>query len=585
MANLTYEGKRFYMDGKPFTIISGAIHYFRVPREYWRDRLLKLKECGFNTVETYTCWNLHEPKEGVFDFSGMLDIEAYIDLATELGLYVILRPGPYICAEWDLGGLPSWLLKYENMTLRCMDDGYLSRVRPYYEQLLSRIRPRLAKNGGNIIMLQVENEYGSYGNDKEYLDHVLGIYRELDCDCLYFTSDGPTYTMLNGGTIPGCLSVANFGSKPEEACRMMYEYRPDQPFMCGEYWDGWFDHWGEGHHKRPTEEIVSDFKTFMDNDWSINVYMFHGGTNFGFMNGANHKGVYEPTITSYDYGALLTEAGDRTDAYYAFRDILVKKYGDSVPPITAKESEKAAYGKVELTEIAPLFNNLDSVSTHFKSASAKYMEDLDQSYGYILYRTTVKGPNDGWPLTFDHLHDRAQVFVDGELRATYMRSCPTVPSELSLKLGYGEEHQVDILVENMGRINYGVKLLDKKGALGIRFGQQYHFGWDMYTLPFTDLSPLEFTRLAGRAKLPAFLKGSLNISGQPKDTFLRTDGFGKGFVTVNGFNLGRYYEIGPTKTLYVPAPLLREGENEVIVFETDRIEAPFVEFTDVPDLG
>lgn len=585
MSEITYKGNSFYLDGEPFVIISGAMHYFRIPREYWRDRLIKLKECGFNTVETYTCWNLHEPKEGVFDFSGILDVGAYIDLAREVGLHVILRPGPYICAEWDLGGLPSWLLKYENMTLRCMDEQYLSKVRPYYEQLLSRIRPRLASAGGNVIMLQVENEYGSYGNDKEYLNCVLDIYKELCPGCLYFTSDGPTYTMLNGGTLPQCLSVANFGSKPEEAQKVMSEFRPDQPFMCGEYWDGWFDHWGDAHHQRPTEEIVRDFKVFMDNDWSINVYMFHGGTNFGFMNGANHKGIYEPTITSYDYGALLSEAGDRTESYYAFRNILVEKYGDKVPLLTAKESEKKAYGRVELTEQAKLFDNLDRISTHFHSASAKYMEDLDQSYGYILYRTTVKGPTDGWPLEFDHLHDRAHVFVDGELRAIYMRTQPTVPEKLSLPLGFGEEHQLDILVENMGRINYGVKLLDKKGAKGIRFGQQYHFGFDMYTLPMTDLSALEFHPSEEHVSTPVFLKGSFNIEGAPKDTFLRTDGFGKGFVLVNGFNLGRYYEIGPTKTLYVPAPILKEGENEIIVFETDRSTELCVTLVDAPDLG
>ncbi len=589
MSILTYKGKHFYMDGEPFTVISGAMHYFRIPQEYWYDRLLKLKECGFNCVETYTCWNLHEPEEGKFDFSGMLDIEKYIEIATELGLYVILRPGPYICAEWDAGGLPAWLFKYEGMAIRCMDELYLSKVRRYYTELLTRLRPHLAVNGGNIVMLQVENEYGSYGNDKEYLRYILNLYKELDLECLFFTSDGPTYTMLTGGTLPECLSVANFGSHPVDAHSTMDRLMPDQPFMCGEYWDGWFDHWGEQHHQRPYDEIVSDFKTFMDHDWSINVYMFHGGTNFNFWNGANCPTEgYQPTITSYDYGALLTEAGDRTEAYYRFRDILAEKYGDKVPPLTAKESEKAAYGKVTLTEQAKLFDNLEKISKPVRVVAPKYMEDIGQDFGYLLYRATIKGPFNDWPMRFDVLHDRANVFVDGEYKTTYMRDSVKDEDLLKLPLGVGKTAQLDILVENMGRVNYGPRMgfNDKKGIKGVRFMNQYHFGWDMYPLPMKDLSGLEFAPVAdGAVEGPVFLRGKFNIEGAPKDTFLRTDGFKKGFVMVNGFNLGRYYEIGPTKTLYVPAPMLKEGENEILLFDSDGCSTTVVEFCDAPDLG
>ena len=588
MSILSYKGKQFYMDGEPFTVISGAMHYFRIPQEYWYDRLLKLKECGFNCVETYTCWNLHEREEGKFDFSGMLDIEKYIETAASLGLYVILRPGPYICAEWDFGGLPAWLLQYPDMALRCNDELYLSKVSRYYKELLGRIRPHLAVNGGNIVMLQVENEYGSYGNDKDYLHAVLDMYKKFDADCLFFTSDGPCYSMLTGGTLPGeCISVANFGSRPEEQSAVMFEYFPDQPFMCGEYWNGWFDHWGVEHHRRDAKEIVADFKTFMDNDWSINVYMFHGGTNFGFTNGANYTDRYFATITSYDYGALLTEAGDRTDAYYKFRDILVEKYGDKVPAITAKETEKEAYGKLELTESARLFDNLENLSTPVYVAAPKFMESIGQDFGYILYRTTVKGPTNDWPLNFAHVHDRAQVFVDGEYKATYMRSTE-LPDEQKVKLPmtYGEQRQLDILVENMGRINYGPKMRDQKGTVGMRFGTQLHFGWDMYALPMTDLSRLEYKKTDGeKIDGPVFLRGNLEINGTPKDTFLRLDGFEKGFVTVNGFNLGRYWKVGPTKTLYVPAPILREGKNEIVVFESDGTSTTTIEFFAEPDLG
>ncbi len=588
MGILTYQGKRFYMDGEPFVVISGAIHYFRVPREYWKDRLLKLKECGFNCVETYTCWNLHEPKEGTFDFSGMLDIEAFIDTAAELGLYVILRPGPYICAEWDLGGLPAWLLTDPDIVLRCYNETYLSKVRAYYRELLGRIRPRLAVNGGNIIMLQVENEYGSYGNDKEYLRAILQMYREFDADCLFFTSDGPCYSMLTGGTLPECLSVANFGSRAVEYAKVMEEVRPDQPYMCGEYWCGWFEHWGGEAHHRPVQEIVSDFRTFMDNDWSINVYMFHGGTNFGFCNGANFSnGKYLPTVTSYDYGALLTEAGDRTEAYYQFRDVLVKKYGDKVPAMTATESKKTAYGKVVMTERAGLFENLDRISKPVQVVSPRYMEDIGQSMGYVLYRTEIKGPTDDWGLQFDAIRDRVQIFVDGEHRATHYRNDEIKPEDrMHLPLTFGETVRLDVLAENMGHVNYASKLSEKKGAVGMRFENQYHFGWEMYSLPMQELSGLQFSPVReDEASVPAFFRGTLEIAGTPSDTFLRLDGWKKGFVTVNGFNVGRYWEIGPVRTMYIPAPILKVGTNEIVVFESDGTESLTVELLDHPELG
>ena len=246
MGILTYKDKDFYMDGERYTVISGAMHYFRIPREYWYDRLLKLKECGFNTVETYTCWNLHEKVEGKFDFSGMLDVGAYIKTAKELGLNVILRPGPYICAEWDFGGLPAWLLTHESIPLRCYNEEFIALVRRYYEALFNEVRPYLAVNGGNVVMLQVENEYGSYGDDKEYLRAIVDIYRDCGVDCQLFTSDGATSFMLNGGTLPDFPCVANFGSKPADNFAALEKFRPGQPTMCGEFWCGWFDHWGNG---------------------------------------------------------------------------------------------------------------------------------------------------------------------------------------------------------------------------------------------------------------------------------------------------------------------------------------------------
>ena len=587
MATLTYDNSQFYLDGKPFYILSGTIHYFRVPREYWRDRLLKLKECGFNTVETYTCWNLHEPREGEFCFDDMLDIEGFLETAKELGLYVILRPGPYICAEWEFGGLPAWILSYDNLPLRCYDETFISKVRRYYKELLGRARPYLASNGGPIIMLQIENEYGSYGDDKDYLRAIAQIYKDNGMDCLYFTSDGTCYSMLNGGTLDGYLAVANFGADPKLRLPALKEFRPNQPVMCGEFWCGWFDHWFEPHHVRDYTEVISAVRSFFEMNASLNMYMFHGGTNFAFTSGANHPGVYQPTITSYDYGAPLSEAGDRTEMYYELRK-LVEEFFGKLPPMTATETSKKAYGRVYLTEQADLFDNLDRISKPVHVAAPKSMEMIGQNDGFILYRTKITGPREERSMICNTVHDRAQIFVDGEYKDVYERWAPKATEDLfKLSLGYGESVQLDLLVENMGRVNYGPNMLDRKGVQGVRFGNFYHFGWDMYPLPMSDLSGLRYEaseELPG--KRPTFFRGTLTVEGTPADTFVRLDGFQKGFVMVNGHNLGRYFNAaGPQKTLYVPAPFLREGDNEVVVFESDRTDRLSVEFFAEPDLG
>lgn len=579
----TYQNNQFIYDDQPVTILSGAVHYFRTLPEYWEDRLLKLKACGLNTVETYTCWNLHERREGEFDFSGLLDIEKFIETAEKLGLFVILRPGPYICAEWDFGGLPSWLLSYPDIALRCDDPLYLEKVKPYYRELLSRIRPHLCTNGGNVIMVQVENEYGSYGDDKVYLQKIVDIYRENGIDCQLFTSDGTAKWMLSGGTLPEILAVANFGSYTEQILTLN-EFQKNRPLMCGEFWDGWFDHWYEsGTQLRPIEDIVREIEKFFDLDASFNLYMFHGGTNFAFWNGANHPGDYQPTITSYDYRALLTEAGDITPLYEAVKELIARRTGKPAPAIEVKNSEKAAYGTLELTEQAELFDNLDKLSVPVKAAFPKTMEQLGQDFGFTLYRTTVKGPIEPLQLCFGELHDRAIVFVNGKFVGIKERD--RRDDEIILSLDFGESAVVDILVENMGRVNYGINLLDKKGILGgVRLGQRYHYGWEMYPMTMDDLSELTFAPEHGFAK-PTFLRGNLHLDEAPKDTFVRLDGFTKGFVTVNGFNIGRYYNpAGPQKTLYLPAPLLHEGDNEIVVFESDGYTDPVITFTDTPEL-
>lgn len=596
MGILTYEGRQFYLDGRPFTVLSGAMHYFRIPREYWHDRLLKLKECGLNTVETYTAWSLHEPKEGCFDFSGNLDLAAFIEAAAALDLNVILRPGPFICAETEFGGLPAWLLRDKNMNIRCDDENYLSKVRAYFKRLFAVIRPYLAVNGGPVFMMQVENEYGSYGNDKVYLVKLMDIYRENGMDTLLFAADGASQVYLTGGHIDGCMSVATLGSRVKVQMSVLADLYKDQPLMCGEYWSGWFDHWFGPHNVRPPEQIVGDIRDFLDMNASFNIYMFHGGTNFGFTNGANYADAYSPTITSYDYNAPLNEAGDRTPVYYEIRKLLEERFG-KLPPMTATETKKTAYGALKITEYAPLFDNLDRLCTPITAPVPSYMEDLGQNFGYTLYRTTLTGPReDYWKLGIGTVNDRAQIFVNGEARAIFTRWEPEKQAEADVRipLKEGESATFDILCENMGRVNYGPHLLDRKGIRDVRFYDQwqcgpFHFGWTMYPLEMNNLENLTFRPIEEGtipSKTPTFFRATLSIEEEPADTFLRLDGFHKGFACVNGHNLGRYFnDATPQKTLYLPAPFLKKGENEIIVFESDGTETGFISFLDTPDLG
>ncbi len=585
MSILTYDDNNFLLDGKPYLIISGAIHYFRTVPEYWEDRLKKLKACGFNTVETYTCWNLHERKEGQFDFSGILDIERFISIAEGLDLNVIVRPGPFICAEWEAGGLPSWLLKYENMGLRCNDPLFFEKVTPYYKELFDRIRPHLSTNGGRVIAVQVENEYGSYGDDSTYVRKTKEYIEKCGIDCLLFTSDGTEDFMLSGGTIPELIAVANFGSKPKEKLGLLKAFKPNQPLMCGEFWCGWFNHWHKENHQHKPEEIKQMLDEFFEIDGSFNFYMFHGGTNFGFWNGANHsRGEYLPTVTSYDYCAPLSEAGDMTVTYDAVKETIKKHTGVDTSDIKVENSKKMAYGKLELTESASLFENLDNISTPVFNTCPLTMEQLDQDFGYILYSSEIEGPVDPNELELTKLHDRAHIFIDGKLVG--IRERTRRKDEVTISIKKGEKIRLDILVENMGRINYGPKMFDKKGIVGgILLGQRYHFGWNHYNLPMEDLSGLKWKK-AEKAEMPTFYKGTLDIKDEPCDTFVRLSSFEKGFVMVNGFNIGRYYNsAGPQKTLYIPAPILKQGKNEIIVFESDSCKKCEIEFLDTPDLG
>ncbi|MDP4552519.1 beta-galactosidase [Alkalihalobacillus macyae] len=566
---LKARGNQFYLNDEPFQILSGGLHYFRVVPEYWKDRLQKLKALGLNTVETYIPWNFHEPKKGQFHFEGMADVERFIAEAQALGLYVILRPSPYICAEWEMGGLPSWLLKEDDMALRCSHPAFLKHVEDYFDELLPRLKPFLLQNGGTVIAFQIENEYGAYGNDQNYLAFHKEQYEKHGIDTFYFTSDGPDF--IKQGSMDNVVTTLNFGSRPEEAFAALEEMKPNSPKMVAEFWIGWFDHWSGEHHTRDEKEAAEVFQKLMDMGASVNFYMFHGGTNFGFYNGANHYEKYAPTITSYDYDSLLTEWGDVTKKYLAMADVLKSETNVS-------KVETESYGEVTLTESASLFEVLKEVGHTVEHITPLSMEKLDQNLGYTLYRTTV---NDTGTFELDTtpIRDRAFIYVNGKHEGTVSVN----DDRKSVSLHFpNEANTLEILVENLGRVNYGKHLSDQKGIVSnLWLNDQYWFNWEMVSIE-GDVLPTTFS--AGE-RYPKYLKGTFQADACC-DTFVDLEGFAKGNVYINGFNLGRYWQtMGPQQRLYVPGPLLHEGENELVVLELEGNKSNKVTLTNEPKLG
>lgn len=571
---------QFVLNGKPIKIISGAAHYFRNLPDTWDDIFEKMVALGCNTVETYCAWNMHEKEKGKFDFSGRLDIALFLQKAKSHGLMAIVRPGPYICAEWEFGGLPWWLMTERDIEIRCSNAVYIKRFTRYLEKVFSQVKPFLCTNGGNVIMMQVENEYGYYGDDKKYLSDLVRIYREKGINVPLFTSDGCAKTELLDGTTEGCLSTLNFGSNAKIKFGARNEIAPGTPEMCMEMWNGWFDAWGdEKHHTTSAHEYAKEVDDMLSFG-SVNMYMFIGGTNFGFTNGANHHDKFLPQVTSYDYDALLTECGDVTEKYMAVRNVIRKYVSAELPPVPENRVKKA-YGKAELTEKTGLIENLKNLSEAIESEVPRAMEDYGFGYGYIAYETILNRDYEKTMLGFTEIGDRAQIYINDSLIGIIFINDPPYEIEFSAKRG----DKLTIICENMGRANFGAKMMRKKGISGrCLIGGKIHFGWKVYRLPMDNLNKLDFSFPAKEKSL--FFRGYLNVKGKPCDTFLRTDAFKKGFVTINGFNLGRYWEKGPQKTLYVPASILKEGKNEVIVFESDGIIGePIIEFTEQSDLG
>lgn len=582
MQTFSIEKDGFRLNGEPFRIIAGAIHYFRVPAEYWRDRLIKLKACGFNTVETYIAWNLHEKNEGEFDYSDMLDFERFLEIAAELGLYAIVRPGPYICSEWDFGGLPWWLLKNDSINLRCMDYDYLAAVDRFFDDFIPRLAPHQITRGGNVILVQVENEYGSYGDDSEYLRYLADGMRKRGITVPFFTSDGAEYQMLTGGTLPEIHKTANFGSRAKEQFERLREYQPDGPLMCTEYWNGWFDHWTENHHSRSPEEAAENLDEILSLGASVSAYMFHGGTNFGYMNGANCYGEYQPTVSSYDDDAPVNEYGGLTEKYFKFRDV-ISKYAE-IPDIELPEpAERKKYGTISFTRSAKLFENLDALSAPVESVTPLTMEKLGAGYGFVLYKTKVRGPRESQKLRLQDVHDRGYIYRDGKFVGIQYRNDSEPQHSISIDAGGNE---LAVLVENMGRVNYGPYLKDPKGITqGIGFGNNFIYHWQNYALPLDDVSGVEFKDgVDAFDGTPVFLKAELDID-EPCDTFVKLPGFKKGIIIVNNRVLSRYWEAGPQRSAYLPAPFLKKGKNEIVVMELEGFDKPEVLLDDEPDIG
>lgn len=563
----------FYLNGQPFKILSGAIHYFRIDPDDWYHSLFNLKALGFNTVETYVPWNAHEPHKGQFDFSGRLDIERFIQTAQSLGLYMIVRPSPFICAEWEFGGLPAWLLE-EDMRIRSSDPAFIEAVSHYYDRLLGILTRYQVDQGGPILMMQVENEYGSYGEDKTYLRAVRDLMKEKGVTCPLFTSDGPWRATLRAGTLieDDVFVTGNFGSKASYNFAQMQEFFDEHgkkwPLMCMEFWDGWFTRWKEPVIHRDPEELAEAVHEVLELG-SINLYMFHGGTNFGFMNGCSARGTLDlPQVTSYDYGALLNEQGNPTEKYYAVQKMMATYY-PQYPQEEPLIKECLPARTLSLTAKTSLFANVHNIAQAETSLYPKRMEELGQHTGYLLYEADVEMDAPEERLRIIDGRDRAQVYVNDRHLATQYQT--EIGKDLLIAGDEKDSINLKILLENMGRVNYGHKLLADSQRKGIRTGVcvdlHFHLQWKQYPLELQDLSRLDFSK-EWQENAPAFYRFDFRLDCV-YDTYIDMRGYGKGAVFVNGHNLGRFWEVGPTTSLYVPHGFLKEGDNTIIVFETE----------------
>lgn len=567
----------FLLDGRPFVVKAAEIHYPRIPRQYWEHRIRMCKALGMNTICIYIFWNLHEQREGVFSFTGQNDVAAFCRLAQKNGMYVIVRPGPYVCAEWEMGGLPWWLLKKKDIRLREQDPWFMSCVDRFEKKVAEQLAPLTIGRGGPIIMVQVENEYGSYGEDKAYISQIRDTLRKYwdtpSAKTALFQCDWSSNFDRNG--LDDLTWTMNFGTGAniDEQFRRLQQMRPNAPLMCSEFWSGWFDKWGANHETRPAADMIAGIDEMLSKGISFSLYMTHGGTNWGHWAGANSPG-FAPDVTSYDYDAPISEAGHYTPKYDALRQTLAK-YAPGKLPKAPKEVPVMAVPEFSLTEVAPLMTNLPEP---VGSEEILTMEDLDMGFGSVLYRTPLPSLPDGAILRFDG-HDYAQVFVNGR----YIGKLDRRVNERELRLpATASGDTLDILVEAMGRINFGRAIKDYKGITSKVLLTAMHDGrpftcdlrdWQIYPLPdelefYTSrtFAPVNSLTDADGHRIPGIYRGTFNLK-RTDDTFLDFSAWGKGLVYVNGHPLGRIWEIGPQQTLYAPGCWLRKGENEIVVFD------------------
>ncbi|HEU5223955.1 MAG TPA: beta-galactosidase family protein [Candidatus Lumbricidophila sp.] len=570
----------FELDGQPVRIISGALHYFRVFPELWADRIEKVRLLGLNAIETYIPWNAHSPSRGEFRTDGMLDLARFIDLVHAAGLYLIIRPGPYICAEWNDGGLPRWLTNDPSVTLRRNEPNYLAAVTEYVEQVASIVAPRQIDHGGPVILYQIENEYGAYADDHDYLRALAQLTRDAGITVPFITVDQPTAQMLADGGIPEIHRTGSFGSAVPERLATLREFQPSGPLMCSEYWIGWFDSWGEYHHETSAAAAAQGLDQLLSAGASVNIYMLHGGTNFGTTNGANDKGVYRSIITSYDYSAPLAEDGTPTDKFWAFRDV-IGKYRELPEASPAVRAPAPAFS-VELTSQVDAFDVFGAISTATVAERPLTLAQLGSTNAFTWYQTQVTRPG---VLHAPELRDRAQLFLNGSAVALLDREQRAFAATIS------STGRLDLLVEDLGGVNYGVRLGEDKGLLppvdidGVELTE-----WQTAPIDLSNLDPIRAALAdgapAGVTGGPLFAHAEFTVpGGGSRDLFLDSSNLGKGLIWVNGFCLGRHWTRGPQRTLFVPGPLVNDGVNELLIFETLALTSTECRFVDAPDLG
>ncbi len=564
-----FSEEKFFLDGKPYQVISGELHPGRIPEEYWRHRIRMAKAMGCNTVSAYLFWNHHEASEGIYDFhTGNRDISEFISTAAEEGMWVIIRPGPYVCAEWEFGGLPPYLLRQPEIKIRCLDPVYMKAAERYINRLADVLRPHLITNGGPVLMIQIENEYGSYGNDRNYLAALKDIWVRNDIDVPFFTGDGPTPYMLEAGTLPGCAVGLDSGSS-EADFELAKKMNPGVPVFSSETYPGWLTHWGENWARPDTAELLREVKFLMDNGKSFNFYVIHGGTNFGFTAGANSGGKgYEPDLTSYDYDAPVNEQGRATAKYAALRK-LIGSYlprKAKLPPVP----EPVPVMSLPEIEILPFTSLWDNMPLPVHSVQPEPFESFGQDYGFMLYSTRLIGHKSG-KLTVIDLHDYATVFLDGKYIGTLDRRLGI--NTIELPRTESKNPLLEVFVEGMGRINFANAMIDRKGITDrVMLNGMTLMNWDVYGFPMNEefISGLKDSENISN-KPGTFFKGSFSLE-TTADTFIDMTNFIKGFVWVNGKNLGRYWEIGPQQRLYCPASWLKKGDNEIIIFDLHKTE-------------